>query len=216
MRQRKSFERLEGVRPARLIVIAAEGRYTENIYFEAMKTAMCASDVHVEVLRRDTNESNPDNVLRQILNFQNVYELEDDDQLWIVVDRDRWPEQMLAAVAQHCAQGNHLFFCVSNPCFELWLLLHLEDIAGYSNDQLRLLAANKKTTKRSDTWSKNRLKTLMGSYHESDYDTSRLLPHVNKAVERAERLDVKPADRWPQTIGTRVYLLVKSIMGDQK
>src|SRR3712207_8105324 len=74
MRQRKSFERLEGVRPARLIVIAAEGRYTENIYFEAMKTAMCASDVHVEVLRRDTNESNPDNVLRQILNFQNVYE----------------------------------------------------------------------------------------------------------------------------------------------
>src|SRR3712207_7991587 len=93
MRQRKSFERLEGVRPARLIVIAAEGRYTENIYFEAMKTAMCASDVHVEVLRRDTNESNPDNVLRQILNFQNVYELEDDDQLWIVIDRDRWPEQ---------------------------------------------------------------------------------------------------------------------------
>src|SRR3712207_7804475 len=66
---------------------------------------MCASDVHVEVLRRDTNESNPDNVLRQILNFQNVYELEDDDQLWIVIDRDRWPEQMLAAVAQHCAQG---------------------------------------------------------------------------------------------------------------
>ena len=57
MRSRKSFERQEGVKSGRLIVIAAEGRETENIYFEAMKAFMHASDIHIEVLRRETNNS---------------------------------------------------------------------------------------------------------------------------------------------------------------
>lgn len=39
MRQRKDFKRLEGTRSARLIVIAAEGRNTENIYFEVLVSA---------------------------------------------------------------------------------------------------------------------------------------------------------------------------------
>ena len=37
MRQRRDFERPEGLKSARLIVIAAEGRKTENIYFEATR-----------------------------------------------------------------------------------------------------------------------------------------------------------------------------------
>ena len=45
MRKRKDFKRREGVKSARLVVIAAEGRNTENIYFESMKVSLCASDV---------------------------------------------------------------------------------------------------------------------------------------------------------------------------
>lgn len=40
-----------------------------------------------------------------------------------------------------------------------------------------------------------------------------LLSHVDIAIERAEKLDITPTDRWPQTVGTRVYLLAKSILG---
>lgn len=54
MRKRKSFERQEGIKSGRLVVIAAEGKDTENIYFEEMKASMHASGVHVEVLRRGT------------------------------------------------------------------------------------------------------------------------------------------------------------------
>ena len=59
MRKRKDFKRREGDKSARLIVIAAEGRDTENIYFDSMKASLCASDVHVEVLHRDSNQSSP-------------------------------------------------------------------------------------------------------------------------------------------------------------
>ena len=87
MRKRKSFERPEGVKSGRLVVIAAEGKETENIYFEQMKVSFHASGVQIEILRRDTNESSPEHVYRQIQDFAAKYDLDEDDQLWAVVDK---------------------------------------------------------------------------------------------------------------------------------
>jgi len=47
---------------------------------------------------------------------------------------------------------------------------------------------------------------LLGRYSESNYDAYRLLPTISDAINRASLLDTNPADRWPQDIGTRVYL----------
>lgn len=211
MRQRKDFLRAEGIKSARLVIIAAEGRKTENIYIESMKVSLCASDVHVEVLHRDTNNSSPQHVYKQIWGFIEEYNIEDDDQLWIVVDKDRWEDKMLSSVAQLCTQNKNLNFCVSNPCFELWLLLHLEDVSLYSKERMAELAMNKKINSQN-TWLKKRMKDLMGHYHESDYDAASLLPNIEKAIERANSLDICPTDRWPQKVGTRAYLLAKRIM----
>ena len=128
MRVRKDFKRLEGIRSSRLVVIAAEGRDTENIYFEALKNQLESTKVHIEVLHRNNDESSPMHVLEQIRSFSLEYNIEDDDQLWVVVDKDRWPVKMLSSVARFCKQNENYRFCVSNPCFELWLLLHMEDI----------------------------------------------------------------------------------------
>lgn len=211
MRKRKDFERLEGIKSARLVVIAAEGRDTENIYFESMKVSLCASDVHVEVLHRDSNESSPEHVYKQIRNFIIEYNIEDDDQLWIVIDKDKWKDKMLSSVAQYCVQKNNLNFCVSNPCFELWLLLHIEDVALYSKEQWKELEKNRKVNSQ-DTWLKKRMKDLTEHYHESDYDAAALLSNIKTAIERAKSLDTCLTDRCPQSVGTRVYLLVQSIM----
>ena len=211
MRQRKDFQRIEGVKSSRLIVIAAEGRATENIYFEAMRQELCATNVQLVVLNREDDNSNPANVHRQIKDFMDEYNILDDDQLWIVIDRDDWKEKMLADIAQLCQQNSNLIFCMSNPCFELWLILHLEDIEDYSEEDKKNLFENPRLSTHG-TWTKYHLRKLMGHYQESDYDPSILLPHVEEAICRAEKLDINPKDRWPQTTGTRVYLLAKSIM----
>lgn len=211
MRQRKDFQRIEGVKSSRLIVIAAEGRATENIYFEAMRQELCATNVQLVVLNREDDNSNPANVHRQIKDFMDEYNILDDDQLWIVIDRDDWKEKMLADIAQLCQQNSNLSFCMSNPCFELWLILHLEDIEDYSEEDKKNLFENPHLSTHG-TWTKYHLRKLMGHYQESDYDPSILLPHVEEAICRAEKLDINPKDRWPQTTGTRVYLLAKSIM----
>ena len=71
---------------------------------------------------------------------------------------------------------------MSNPCFELWLLLHLEDVRKYDEQTATELAENRKN-KAGVTWLKKRMRDLLGSYSESSYDATTLLPHVPMAME---------------------------------
>jgi hypothetical protein len=40
---------------------------------------------------------------------------------------------------------------------------------------------------------------------------SRYEDHVDDAVRRAVALDARPADRWPNQLGTRVYRVIEAI-----
>lgn len=217
MRSRNSLmrERREAFRDARLIVIASEGKDTERIYFKALAKEYTNPRVHVHILERsedERNSSSPEHVLKQLNDYKGHYELESDDELWLVVDRDRWTEAMLSRVATECAQNNFMHVALSNPCIELWLLLHLVDATLLTSEEEQLWMDNRRKSKNADPYLKVRLRQEMGSYHESSYDAKMLIEHVDVAIARAEALDKNPADRWPQTLGTRVYLLVESVM----
>ena len=208
-------ERREAFRDARLIVIASEGKDTERIYFKALAKEYTNPRVHVHILERSENEQNnssPEHVLKQLNEYKSQYELEKDDELWLVIDKDRWTEAMLSRVATECSQGVAMHMALSNPCIELWLLLHLVDVASLSPEEQQQWLENRRNSKRSDPYLKMRLRQEMGSYHEAAYDAQMLIAHVEKAIERAKVLDKNPADRWPQTLGTRVYLLAESVM----
>ena len=208
-------ERREAFRDARLIVIASEGKDTERIYFKALAKEYTNPRVHVHILERsedEQNSSSPEHVLKQLNDYKGHYELESDDELWLVVDRDRWTEAMLSRVATECAQNNFMHVALSNPCIELWLLLHLVDATLLTSEEEQLWMDNRRKSKNADPYLKVRLRQEMGSYHESSYDAKMLIEHVDIAIARAEALDKNPADRWPQTLGTRVYLLAESVM----
>ena len=217
MRSRNSLmrERREAFRDARLIVIASEGKDTERIYFKALAKEYTNPRVHVHILERseaEQNNSSPEHVLKQLNNYKEQYELEADDELWLVVDKDRWTVAMLSRVATECALGVSMHMALSNPCFELWLLLHLEDAASLTPEEQMLWMENRRKSKNADPYLKLRLRQKIGSYHESAYDALSLIAHVEDAIERAKTLDKNPTDRWPQTLGTRVYLLAESVM----
>lgn len=208
-------ERREAFRDARLIVIASEGKDTERIYFKALAKEYTNPRVHVHILERsedEQNSSSPEHVLKQLNDYKGHYELESDDELWLVVDRDRWTEAMLSRVATECAQNNFMHVALSNPCIELWLLLHLVDATLLTSEEEQLWMDNRRKSKNADPYLKVRLRQEMGSYHESSYDAKMLIEHVDVAIARAEALDKNPADRWPQTLGTRAYLLAESVM----
>lgn len=208
-------ERREAFRDARLIVIASEGKDTERIYFKALAKEYTNPRVHVHILERSVDEQNnssPEYVLKQLNDYKSQYELEADDELWLVVDKDRWTEAMLSRVATECSQEVAMHMALSNPCFELWLLLHIEDAALLTPEEQMLWMENRRKSKNADPYLKVRLRQKMGSYYESSYDALSLIAHVEDAIERARALDENPNDRWPQTLGTRVYLLAESVM----
>ncbi len=217
MRSRNSLmrERREAFRDARLIVIASEGKDTERIYFTALAKEYSNPRVHVHILERSENEQNnssPEHVLKQLNDYKSQYELEADDELWLVVDKNQWEDKMLSRVATECALEVSMHMALSNPCFELWLLLHLEDAASLTPEEHTLWMENRRKSKNADPYLKARLRQKMGTYHESSYDALTLIAHIEDAIERARALDKTPTDRWPQTLGTRVYLLAESVM----
>ena len=197
MRSRNSLmrERREAFRDARLIVIASEGKDTERIYFKALAKEYTNPRVHVHILERSVDEQNnssPEHVLKQLNDYKSQYELEADDELWLVVDKDRWTEAMLSRVATECSQEIAMHMALSNPCFELWLLLHLEDAASLTPEEQMLWMENRRKSKNADPYLKVRLRQKTGSYHESSYDALTLIAHVEDAIERARALDKNP------------------------
>jgi len=118
---RRDFKRKSGFRDSRLIVIAAEGEETEKRYFEGIKARYDNPRIHVEVLERLDSASDPAKVIKALDQFRSDYKLrKGHDQLWLVIDVDRWGNQKLSLVSQQCIQKCYQL-AVSNPSFEIWI-----------------------------------------------------------------------------------------------
>ncbi|MBW2661022.1 MAG: RloB domain-containing protein [Deltaproteobacteria bacterium] len=183
--------RPEPHRDARLFVIATEGEETEKQYFSMFRNKRC----QVKIIASLEGRSAPKYVLEQLKKFKKEYQLKGDDELWLMIDVDRWPERELAAVSSQSAQNN-FFLAVSNPCFEIWLYLHHASTRKKSISSVKM---------------KQILRDKLGSYNSSNLDLSQFAGKVEKAIARAKKLDIDVTERWPSSTGTHVYKVVKKI-----
>lgn len=178
---------------ARLVVIATEGEKTEKQYFMMFGNKR----VQVEVLETKDGKSAPKFVLERLREYRREYVLNKDDLLFLVVDKDRWQSQQLGFVASESIKLK-ADLIVSNPGFELWLLLH-----HVHPDHVKHLKNSQEV--------EDELRKILGEYNKSNIKTEHFESNVGKAVERAISMDVKPKNRWPNQIGTRVYRVVQAI-----
>lgn len=193
-RKKRPLDRTRGKqRDARLVIIATEGEFTEGQYFSIFKDN---TKVHVVVLPTDDSKSSPEYVLERLEGYWLQYELVEDDELWLVIDVDRWGPAKLSRIAQLCFQkGFNL--AVSNPCFELWLLLH-------HTDDLTNVSTCKKAAQK--------IRNLVGSYNKTALNLEHYVGKVEQAMLRAKALDMNQTERYPSDLGTRVYRLVARLL----
>lgn len=192
----KLLDRKHDRRSAKLFVIATEGQDTEKQYFEMFGSRK----VKVEVRATgDDNKSAPEYVIERLDKFKDKYGISEDDELWLVLDVDRWVkrDQLIAVCPQARQKGYQL--AISNPCFEIWLCLHFGD-----------LLPEDRTCKHFEI----RLRNILGSYNKSNLDISAYKPNVESAIERSRSLDLKPNEYWTSQLGTHVYKLVERILQD--
>jgi len=214
-RSSSTLARPKKYRDAKRIIIATEDSKATPAYFEAVKIKYENASITVELVgdEKDT-DSAPEHVIKRLDEYykdpnNNITAC---DELWLVIDVDRWGDGKLSDIVQQCVQKNYAP-AVSNPAIEIWFLLHLTALDVYDNSTQNELLANKKTNDR------NRLEqeiiSKIGKYNKSNFDAISFLKDdsIYHAVNRAEQLDTKASDRWPQELGTHVYKLAKSILG---
>ncbi|MCU0447849.1 MAG: RloB family protein [Microscillaceae bacterium] len=211
MRQKREFKRPSHQRElAKLFVIATEGSETEKQYFEALNSTN--PRVHIKVLERLDTASSPSRVLKLLDDFKKEFKLRKGDELWLVIDRDyqSWKEKEISEVAQLCQQKGY-FMALSNPCFELWLILHLEYLCNFSEEELHKLFDNQAVNKNKNFIDKV-LEDLLSGYNKTNLKMEEFTPFIKLAIKQAKSLDINLKDRWQDDLGTRVYQLVEKLI----
>lgn len=211
-RERKNFIRRSGFRDARLFVIATEGEKTEPSYFHFLKshTTFQSPRIHIEIIPSLRGESSPQSVLRNLDNFKKEYKLREDDQLWMLIDRDvqSWSVKNLKDCKAKCRQKKYKL-CLSNPNFEIWILLHFCDIHELSPEEKLNLQRNAKIGSRSHIEIK--IIESIGSYNKSNLNLELIYSNLEIAINNNLKLTSNNTINLIDNIGTDINLLLNNI-----
>lgn len=194
--RRQGRTRRSGFRETnRFVVVSMEGAKTEPRYFELFRTPR-DHPVQYKPVPNSNHKSKPSEVFQRLdREFRNYKRGKDDG--WLVIDRDVWEETDLNDVCRK-ARDKGYQVALSNPCFELWLYLHLRDNTTFTDRHA----------------CQSRLSSVLGNYapgNKGAYDLEELRRSIPEAIRRAAALDSSPVTPWPTHQCTRVYRLVQSL-----
>ncbi len=216
-RERVEFIRISNVlEREKMFLLAYEGNETEPTYFEALKNNYRFNNEIIEVvsLRREQNDtrSAPKYVFENLQRIKDEYDLALNDELWMIIDKDRNRNNIEKYNAK-CKSEANFFFALSNPFFEFWLLLHIRNLSDFSQEEIEKIEENKKIKgSRKRTYLKKLLSDILpDGYNESNLRPERFLMHLEDAVSRAKALNLEGED-YPKSLGSDVYKLVEKLI----
>lgn len=201
-RDRRPARRTAFRDPKPRILVVCEGKLTEPNYFDGLRKAVKNPLVAVEI---EPEAGVPLSVVRRAKELKVAAETaakrERDenlkfDSVWAVFDVDDHPQ---LAEARTMAHENRMELAISNPCFELWLVLHFRDSPGMQHrDHIASL-----------------LRTFLPEYDKRVTFLS-VAQGYNSAVTRARRLEetALEANDEGRNPSTRVWRLTELIRGD--
>ena len=116
-----------------------------------------------------------------------------DDGLFFVLDVDRWSRASIDELRELVHGNENWGVCISNPCFEVWLLYHV---------------TNERFTDVVSTDMKSKLdQAIAGGYNVNSF-----IKLITKANENARASDPTPESSYPDIGVTKVYKLGEEIV----
>lgn len=205
----------------KMFVLSYEGTRSEKKYFDDFrKSDLFNNSGFIEIipLKRPKNVgSDPISVKNLLKQAKRKYRFKKSDEFWLIIDRDDWEEihnHDFNKLVEDCKKEKNFYLAMSNPCFELWLVLHLIDLEKLEDEQKLKLFANKKVNK-----NKNYIDDFLGQLQGRGYNKrpnpSIFLPNTRLALQRAKALDNLNED-YPKSLGTHVYKLIEKLILFQK
>ncbi len=131
---RRSFQRKPSQREQRKrFLIVVEGAVTECSYFNAIRTSRKISTANIQVV--PPGPTSPIEIVNRAVRLRDEQRRSDSyDEVWCVFDVEAkvtQPAREGLAEALRNADEKKIKVALSNPCFELWLLLHHEDCTAW-------------------------------------------------------------------------------------
>jgi hypothetical protein len=177
--QPRPLKRKVATRPPRkTLVVFCEGEKTEPQYLLALKQQPFIKDAAAVDIRVETGRGGAVPLtlvtLATAARAKSAAEEAEVDEFWCVFDVE-WPRNhphLPDAIAR--AEANDIKLAISNPCFELWLILHYLDHGSWlENSQAVELR-----------------RQLDGSTNKS-LDAAKYMPRIEDAVRHAAALDTR-------------------------
>lgn len=196
---RSLTRRTETRQPRKTLVIFCEGERTEPAYLEALKRRPEVKDVASVDLRIEAEHGMPEALVSSAVKARDKSAREEGevDEFWCVFDVE-WPRNhpRLAEAIQQ-ARNNNINLAISNPCFELWLILHFE---------------------RQNSWLDNdgarRMRRQLDGAADKNLDPAKYMPFVREAMDNAMALakrHSRDGNRCPHdNPSSGMYLLIAS------
>ena len=133
------------------------------------------------------------------------------DQICFIVDRDKdsflsTPENnQYKYVLDKCNEMGFQF-CVTNPCFEFWLLLHFDEV--FDLDEEKLLDNPKATAKRR--YAENELRRIYPGYNKTFYHAEILVKNIDKAIENEKKF-CEDIEKLECCVGSNIGKLIENM-----
>lgn len=192
----------ELVRDYRLFAIACEGGKREPEYFKLFEHFSSRVKVDViekkvldeELFHKHETKSSPKWVLDRAIHYVDQEGLIDEDELWFVMDIDKWELEQLHEIIQYCNEKENWNVVLSNPCFEVWLYLHKK--VSFKSTGAKIC---------------NDFKKEISEFDKGGYNPLNFISEILTACEHAKGLDSDSKNPLPKLLETKVYLLAESI-----
>lgn len=150
----------------RRVLVVCGGTRTEPDYFHGIRRLLRRPDVTLSI---KAVSKSPDQLVDHAVTLMS-HRRDQFDELWCVVDVDEFDLDRAARSAK--AAGVRL--AVSNPCFEVWLLLHFDDGGPHLSGSAEAI---------------RRLRRHLPAYDKARLQFDDYGPGVAEAVRRARKLD---------------------------
>ena len=188
--------------------VALEGSVTERKYFDALIKAFNLRNVYM-LKKTKTRSWQPNDVVKRL--EREMRKRNDDhgdtfeEEYWAVIDTDDRSLDSLQEVASRAA-NKKICIAASNPCFELWLLLHyvaLNQLSGVEGSV---------ATGGCDKVIEYLKRHFDGNYDKSAFNPSKYTQKLTEAISNATISDPHYDDAWMTNVCSHVYKLVESII----
>lgn len=201
----------------KLFILSYEGEKTEVKYFNNFRQSDFFNDsgiIEIVPLKREENTgTDPLSVKRLLNKAKSNYPFKKTDEFWLIIDRDHWEtihKIDFDKLVSDCNKEDNFFLAMSNPCFEIWLIMHLKDIKEYDEAEVDLLLKNASVSRK-----KNHIDIVLGELQGIGYNKNpnpeTFLPLTKTAIERAKNLD-STNEPYPKKLGSHIYKLIEKLL----